>query len=69
MGLELHEAETSIGVGRRAVIQLLACEPRDEEAIALQRVEVYEARLARNSLRQQLETAKQHETPLPNWSW
>jgi Spy/CpxP family protein refolding chaperone len=57
MGLALHDAETALGVGRRALRELVIADPIDQVAIEAQREAILEARLARNSLRIQLEEA------------
>ncbi len=58
IGQELHQAETAIGAGRRAVYDLVRCEPVDETAVLAQRAEITEARLERNMLRRDLEDVK-----------
>jgi hypothetical protein len=57
----LNYAETTIGLGRRAVKALQEDEPVDLEAIEAERVRILGARLKRNALRAQLLRAKQVE--------
>jgi hypothetical protein len=58
IGQRLHEAETAIGVGRRAVWELLRQEPVDIEAVSLARQSILVARLERNELIHKLEQAR-----------
>ncbi len=62
LGQLLHKAETEMGIGRRAVAELLTQEPVDLEAVEARRQEIMTARLERNGLRQKLEKAK---PPIP----
>lgn len=55
IGLRLHQAEVSIGLGRRALQALRSQIPMDPEAIAAKRADIDEARQRRNDLRQDLE--------------
>ncbi len=58
VGQRLHEAETALGVGRRAVRELVTSDPIDEEALAKQRTAVLSARLKRNALLGELASLK-----------
>ncbi|HMT19484.1 MAG TPA: hypothetical protein PKD15_05600 [Candidatus Saccharibacteria bacterium] len=58
IGQRLHTAETAIGVGRRALSDLLRQEPVDEQAVESTRHVIKEARLQRNALRRELELAR-----------
>lgn len=72
IGLELHQAETAIGVGRRAICELMLSEPVDDAVLATQRTQILESRLARNALRHQLAAVKRKQDPLlslPRSSW
>ena len=69
LGLQLYEAETAIGVSRRAVSELVRIEPVNDIAIAWERQQIEEARLARNALRGQLEAVKTSEAMLMPFSW
>ena len=55
LGLWLHDAETTIGVGRRAIRELRTQEPIDETAIEEWKADIEWSRLARNALRRRLE--------------
>lgn len=68
LGLRLHEAETNIHLGRQAIRNAQLEEPLNEVMIELHRRSVHEARLARNTLRGQLQQAKSSQ-PLPSYSW
>jgi hypothetical protein len=67
LGLELHETETAIAIGKQAVGEILMTEPIDQDALSQQRLQVHEARLARNALRDQLEQAKTSGIPQYRW--
>ncbi len=58
VGQRLHLAETAIGVGRRALHELLRQEPVDEIAVNATRQAILDARLQRNSLRNELEVTR-----------
>ena len=58
IGLRLHIAETAIGVGRRALHDLLRQEPIDEQAVEATRQAISDARMQRNALRHELELAR-----------
>jgi hypothetical protein len=62
IGQRLHIAETAIGLGRRALSDLLRQEPVDEHAVQTTRLAITDARLERNTLRRDLELAR---TPQP----
>lgn len=69
IGLQLYEAETAIGISRRAVSELVRVEPVDQAAITRERQQIEEARLARNDLRGQLEAVKTREARLAPFRW
>lgn len=69
VGQQLHRAETAIGVGRRALYELVRQELVDEEAVAEQRQAIALARQQRNNLRQQLRDQKVASSSLPNYGW
>ncbi len=54
IGLEIHDAETAICLGRQVVGTLLACEPVDEAAILAQKAEIHRSRASINKLRRRL---------------
>jgi hypothetical protein len=58
IGQRLHIAETTIGLGRRALHDLLRQEPVDEPAVELARQAIANARTERNALRRDLELAR-----------
>ncbi|MCA9328822.1 hypothetical protein KC959_03550 [Candidatus Saccharibacteria bacterium] len=58
IGQRLHTAETTIGVGRRALHDLLRQVPVDEQLVESTRQAITDARLQRNALRHELEQAR-----------
>jgi len=68
-GLELNRVETAIGLGKRAVGELLGCEPIDWAAIAEKRAHIHELRLERNEQRHNLKAVKLRYAPLPKYVW
>lgn len=68
IGMRLYQAETAIGLGRRAIKALQHEEPVDEEAVEIEREHILRARLERNELRKQLAKAKQAEA-MRGYSW
>lgn len=69
IGLELHQAEWAIGVGRRAMRELVLTEPIDTVALESRRAEVSEARLRRNSLRDELQVVKDKSIVFNDYRW
>jgi hypothetical protein len=68
IGIQLHQAELAIGIGRRTIKELVASEPVDYVAVAIEKANVQQARLARNVLKTQLYTAHINE-PLGRYVW
>ena len=67
LGMQLHDAETAICIGRRAVVEIQMHEPVDAMALEVAKQGITSARQARNALRRQLETAK--SIPMPKCKW
>ncbi len=69
IGLELHEAEHAIYLGKQAMSEELANEPVDVVALESHRAGIHGARIVRNVLRSQLEAVKLAENPWPSHAW
>lgn len=69
LGLELHEAEQRIHIGRQAIAEAQANEPVDTVVIETHKAGIHDARLARNGLRRQLQAAKMASNCLPRFDW
>ncbi|HUD06822.1 MAG TPA: hypothetical protein VMR34_02950 [Candidatus Saccharimonadales bacterium] len=69
IGLELHDVESVIGIGKQAIREIVSTEPIDTPAVEIHRTQIHEARLRRNGLRSELNSVKAELNPLGEYQW